>query len=457
MTQRQRGKSARHELGLRALKPALRAVVKAGRLTVIGAHATRLVIDSGAPGPSVAIKLHSAALPFKLLSRPSLALGEAYMDGSLTVEGGSIRDLLAIVTSGLDGLDELPIERLRAPLARIATRLTGNRRRKAARNVARHYDLSNEFYALFLDEDWQYSCAYFCQGCGSLDDAQTAKRSHIVQKLMVGEGMSVLDIGCGWGGLAIELAKQGAAEVLGISLSQEQLTLARQRAEEAGFAEEARFDFCDYRDLQGEFDRIVSVGMFEHVGPASYGSFFRAIEEHLAPDGVAVVHSIGRMAPPGGKDPWVDKYIFPGGYIPSLSETLSVVERMGLWVTDIEILRLHYAETLAHWYERFQSRREKALELFDERFCRMWEYYLAACEMMFRNGNLMVFQLQLAHKRDAVPLTREYLYAPRDQSAVPRDAGGNHLRCSCSARSRLLGTSNSEGVPPMRYDGSSTS
>jgi len=457
MKQGQRTNPARHELGLRALKPALSAVVKEGRLTIIGAGGTRLVIESGKSGPSVAIQLHNRALPFKLLARPSLALGEAYMDGALTVEEGTIRDLLAIVTSGLDGLDELPIERLRAPLARITTRLTRNRRRRAAKNVAHHYDLSNEFYALFLDEDWQYSCAYFCEGCSSLEDAQAAKRSHIGQKLMLGEDMRVLDIGCGWGGLAIELARQGNGEVIGISLSEEQLKLARQRADKAGMAEQVRFDFCDYRDVQGEFDRIVSVGMFEHVGPASYESFFRAIQKHLAPDGVAVVHSIGRMAPPGGKDPWIDKYIFPGGYIPSLSETLSVVERMGLWVSDIEILRLHYAETLAHWYERFQARREKALELFDERFCRMWEYYLAACEMMFRNGNLMVFQLQLAHKRDAVPLTREYLYTPRDQSAVPRDAGGNHSRCSCSARARPLGTSNSEGVPPMRYDTSSTS
>ena len=450
-------RSALNTLGLRLLTSALRTMVKAGRLTIAAADGTRHTVDSGLPGPSVTIRLHSATLPIKLLVSPSLALGEAYMDGSLTVEDGSVRDLLAVVTSGLDALDQLPIERLRAPLARIATRLTRNRRRRAARNVTHHYDLSNEFYALFLDADWQYSCGYFCEGCGSLEDAQSAKRSHIVQKLMVDESVSVLDIGCGWGGLAIELAKQGAVEVKGISLSQEQLAMARQRAEEAGVAGQARFDFCDYRDLEGEFDRIVSVGMFEHVGPASYDSYFRAIEKHLAPDGIAVVHSIGRMAPPGAKDPWIDKYIFPGGYIPSLSETLSVVERTGLWVTDIEILRLHYAETLSHWYERFQLRREKALELFDERFCRMWEYYLAACEMMFRNGDLMVFQLQLAHKRDAVPLTREYLYTPSvaDRGSAPLGPGGRRALCSCSDRADPLGASDSGEGTPMRRDAAS--
>jgi len=331
------------------------------------------------------------------------------MDGSLTVEDGSIRDLLAIVTSGLDGLDELPIERLRAPLARIATRLTGNRRRKAARNVARHYDLSNEFYALFLDEDWQYSCAYFCEGCSSLEDAQAAKRSHIGQKLMVGEGMSVLDIGCGWGGLAIELAKQGAAEVLGISLSQEQLTLARQRAEEAGFAEEARFDFCDYRDLQGEFDRIVSVGMFEHVGRPQFETFFECTRDLMTDDGVMLIHTIGRAGRPGVTDAFTLKYIFPGGYIPAMSEIAEGYEGMRMYLTDLEVLRLHYGHTIQHWYDRTVAAKDAIVALYDERFYRMWQFYLAGSLVSFMEGGMANYQLQFARSRRALPITRDYM------------------------------------------------
>lgn len=411
-------------LGWTFMKRAMRAIVKAGRLTIIDAAGRRQTFDPGMPGPVVTVRLHSAFLPLKLLTRPSLALGEAYMDGSLTIEEGSVRDLLAIVTSGLDGLEAMPIERFRAPLARIATRLTANRRAKASRNVAHHYDLSNDFYALFLDDDWQYSCAYFRDPSDTLDEAQSAKRSHISRKLMPKEGMEVLDIGCGWGGLALDLATGHGARVTGISLSEEQVQLARQRAEDAGLSDDVRFENRDYRDLEGEFDRIVSVGMFEHVGLPSYEIFFRSIEKHLAPDGVALVHSIGRMAPPGGKDPWINKYIFPGGYIPSLSETMSALERTGLWVADIEILRLHYADTLRHWYERFQANRDHARDLFDERFCRMWEYYLAACEMMFRNGDLMVFQLQLTRKRDAVPLTRDYLYPETGEAPASVVADG---------------------------------
>ena len=420
MTQKSLSQSALSELASSLIKPAMQTIVKAGRLTIINAAGRRQTFDSGAPGPTVTVRLHSAFLPLKLLTRPSLALGEAYMDGALTIEEGDIRDLLAVLTSGLEALDQLPIERLRAPLARLATRLSANRRAKASRNVAHHYDLSNDFYALFLDDDWQYSCGYFCDGCNSLEDAQSAKRSHIARKLMLEEGMQVLDIGCGWGGLALEFATSHAAKVTGISLSEEQLRLARGRAEDAGLSGDVRFENRDYRDLEGKFDRIVSVGMFEHVGLPSYETFFRSLERHLAPDGVAVIHSIGRMAPPGGKDPWINKYIFPGGYVPSLSETLAVVERTGLWVSDIEVLRLHYADTLQHWNARFQENRARARDLFDERFCRMWEYYLAACEMMFRNGDLMVFQLQLTRKRDAVPLTRDYLYGQPANSAALR-------------------------------------
>jgi len=423
-------------IGWTLIKPAMRAIVKAGRLTIVDTAGQRQAFDSGSPGPTVTVRLHSALLPLKLLTSPSLALGEAYMDGSLTVEEGNVRDLLAILTSGLDALDTMPFEKLRAPLARIGNRLNSNRRAKASKNVVHHYDLSNDFYALFLDDDWQYSCAYFCDPSDTLDEAQSVKRSHISGKLMPKEGMEVLDIGCGWGGLALDLATTHGTKVTGISLSEEQLTLARQRAQEAGLSGEVQFKNRDYRDLEGEFDRIVSVGMFEHVGLPSYETFFRSIEKHLAPEGVAVIHSIGRMAPPGGKDPWINKYIFPGGYIPSLSETMSALERTGLWVTDIEILRLHYAETLKHWYERFQVNRDKARDLFNERFCRMWEYYLAVCEMMFRNGDLMVFQLQLTRKRDAVPLTRDYLYRPGESATPSTLANGANGACCCETEAR---------------------
>ncbi len=419
-------------LGL--ITPTLKALLRRGRLTIIDAQGRKRNVDSGASGPSVTIRLHSSTLPLKLMIRPSLALGEAYMDGALTVEEGDVRDLLAIVTSGLDALDRMPFERLRASLSKLTTALTAIRRGRAAKNVAHHYDVSNEFYELFLDEDWQYSCAYFSDGCHSLEQAQTAKRDHIARKLMLEPGSRVLDIGCGWGGLALDLASSSDAHVTGISLSEEQLARARTRAAESGMDEQVTFEFCDYRDVGGKFDRIVSVGMFEHVGPPSYAPFFRSISQHLAPDGIAVVHSIGRRTPPGGRDPWISKYIFPGGYIPSLSETLAAVEGAGLWVADIEILRLHYAETLRHWYERFQQRRGTVVDMFDERFCRMWEYYLAACEMMFRNGDLMVFQLQLSLQRDAVPLTRDYLYnrtgdAQSDPASEPALEFGNR-RCA---------------------------
>jgi cyclopropane-fatty-acyl-phospholipid synthase len=438
----ERGKTDKKATSLNLLgiiTPTLRALMRQGRLTIIDTRGRKYTLDSGASGPSVTIKLHSALLPVKLMMRPSLALGEAYMDGTLSIEEGDVRDLLAIVTSDLDALDEMPFEKLRATLSKVATALKPIRRRRAAKNVAHHYDLSNEFYALFLDTDWQYSCAYFCDGCQSLEDAQAAKRDHIARKLMLHEGARVLDVGCGWGGLALDLAAGSKADVTGISLSEEQLALARQRASDAGLDAQVRFEFRDYRDIEGDYDRIVSVGMFEHVGPPSYDAFFRSIKEHLAPDGLALVHSIGRMSPPGGKDPWIDKYIFPGGYIPSLSETVAAVERAGLWVADVEILRLHYAETLRHWYERFHHQRDTAEKLFDERFCRMWEYYLAACEMMFRNGDLMVFQLQLSRRRDAVPLTRDYLYGGHvaDRSGDDRQDLAGEPGCCCAVDRKL--------------------
>ena len=396
---------------LAILAPLLRRLVKRGELMLIDAAGNRMTFGTPQDSPRVTVRLHRLDLPLRLLINPSLTLGEAYMNGEWTIEEGTLRDFLFVVSSNLTALDEAPLARLRTKLGRLTHVLRPIRKAKAKANVAHHYDLSSGLYEMFLDEDWQYSCAYFGEDCDTLEDAQAAKRSHIAKKLLPQPGHRVLDIGCGWGGLAIELAQNCDAQVTGITLSEEQHRRAGVRAREQGVDDRAAFKLADYREIDEQFDRIVSVGMFEHVGAASFGTFFQAIKQNLAPRGIAVVHSIGRMEPPGGRDPWIDKYIFPDGYVPALSETLAAIERSGLWVTDIEILRLHYAETLRHWYERFQERRAAAHALYDERFCRMWEYYLAACEMMFRNGTLMVFQVQLAKERDAVPLTRDYLYS----------------------------------------------
>lgn len=391
------------------------SMVRKGRLVVIDARGTRHEFGEHCAGPSVTVRLHDRNLPLRMALNPSLALGEAYMDGKLTLEQGSLQELFHLVTEGLEVLDSHPVQWLRAKLGRHRCRR--NHQRRARTNVAHHYDLSGGLYDLFLDADRQYSCAYFPDGEETLEVGQAAKKRHIAAKLLLDPGCKVLDIGSGWGGLALELAQSANANVTGITLSTEQLTTARARAKASGLSHKARFELRDYRDETELYDRIVSVGMFEHVGPRDYSTFFTAVARMLKPDGVALIHSIGRMEPPGGADPWISKYIFPGGYIPALSEVVAAVEKTGLWITDIEILRVHYAETLRHWHERFQARRGEAAQIYDERFCRMWEFYLAACEMLFRNGPLMVFQLQLAHRRDAVPLTRDYITDSERQAA----------------------------------------
>lgn len=389
------------------LSPMLKSMIRKGHLVIVDARGERHTFAGDGDGRRVTVRLHDKSLPLRMVFNPSLALGEAYMDGKLTIEEGSLQDLLHLLFQGLDALDGHPVQRARAKFARGQSQR--NHRRRSQRNVAHHYDLAGALYDLFLDQDRQYSCAYFTDAGQTLDDAQAAKKRHIAAKLLLEPGCEVLDIGSGWGGLALELAQSANANVTGITLSTEQLAAAGARAEAAGLSHQVRFELKDYRETEGTFDRIVSVGMFEHVGPQDYSTFFQTVGSRLKPDGVALIHSIGRMEPPGGADPWISKYIFPGGYIPALSEMIATVEKAGLWITDIEILRVHYAETLRHWHDRFQERRAQAAEIYDERFCRMWEFYLAACEMLFREGPLMVFQLQLAHRRDAVPLTRDYI------------------------------------------------
>ena len=404
------------------LKGLLHSIVRKGNLNVIDWRGRESVFGDPWGSLHVTIRMRDKALPWKLAVNPSLALGEAYMDGRLTIESGTLRDFLEIVTSNIQALDESPLQKARERLSQLrppALRVR-NHKRRARSNVAHHYDLSGALYNLFLDADRQYSCAYFPTGKETLEEAQAAKKRHLAAKLLLRPGDKLLDIGCGWGGLALELANAADAEVKGITLSTEQLRVARERAKEVGLTDRASFELQDYRELDEQFDRIVSVGMFEHVGPTHFDQFFSAVARMLKRDGAAVIHSIGRRTPPGGADPWISKYIFPGGYIPAVSEVMAAVERSGLWATDIEIMRLHYAETLRHWYERFQQNRDGAREIYDERFCRMWEFYLTACEMLFRNGDLMVFQIQLAHERDAVPLTRDYITDYEGSAAVGR-------------------------------------
>jgi cyclopropane-fatty-acyl-phospholipid synthase len=280
----------------------------------------------------------------------------------------------------------------------------------ARRNAAYHYNLSHLLYRLFLDRDLQYSCAYFRDPHAPLDEAQRAKRRHIVAKLLLERRHRVLDIGCGWGGLALELASNDRVEVLGVTLSREQLLIAQGLARDAGLADRVKFELRDYREIEGQFDRIVSVGMFEHVGPRQYQIFFNTISRLLTNEGVALIHSIGRMRGPDVTSTWIRKYIFPGGHIPALSEVMPAIEGAGLWITDLEVLRLHYAKTLRCWRQRFMANVHEVRAIYDDRFCRMWEFYLAASEMSFRYRDLMVFQVQLARRVDVVPLTRDYIF-----------------------------------------------
>ncbi|MCD1635417.1 MULTISPECIES: cyclopropane-fatty-acyl-phospholipid synthase family protein [Hyphomicrobiales] len=407
---------------LPSLSRFLGKLIQTGRLTIIDTAGQIQNFGPGNSHPCVTVRLHDPFLPLRILLRPSLALGEAYTDGRITIEEGTLRDLLHLCTSNFEAVDQHAIGALRSGLDRLLRRLhQDNRLGRARVNVAHHYDLSGALYDLFLDQDRQYSCAYFHNGAETLEEAQEKKKRHIMAKLLLEPGMRVLDVGSGWGGLALEMAQTASVDVTGLTLSQEQLAVANKRAAADGLTSHVRFAMRDYRDEQGTYDRIVSVGMFEHVGVAHYRTYFDTLSKRLKSDGVALVHAIGRTGPPGSTDPWLRKYIFPGGYCPSLSEVLAAVERSGLWVTDIEILRLHYAETLRHWFERFQVNRDQAKAIYDERFCRMWEFYLASCEAAFRNGPMMVFQLQLSHRRDAVPLTRDYVAAKGGQYTVAED------------------------------------
>jgi cyclopropane-fatty-acyl-phospholipid synthase len=393
----------------RLLQVALEYLIRAGNLRVTTAAGSTFSFGDG-NGPPVAILFTKRSAELGVLLDPELKFGEAYTDGTLVVEQGSIADVLAIVLSQThDGKPPLwarPQSAIRYLYRRLAQY---NPPRRARRNVAHHYDLDGQLYGLFLDADRQYSCAYFEKRGQSLDDAALAKKRHLAAKLLTMPGQRTLDIGCGWGGLALYLAEICGARVTGITLSHEQYALARGRAAEKELSDTVDFRLQDYRDVPDRFDRIVSVGMFEHVGVGFYDTFFGKCADMLNDDGVMLLHSIGRSEGPNVTNPWIAKHIFPGGYIPALSEVLPAIERSGLLVTDIEILRLHYAETLKAWRERFLTHREDVERLYDQRFVRMWEFYLAASEMAFREQGLMVFQLQLTKRQGVVPMTRDYI------------------------------------------------
>jgi cyclopropane-fatty-acyl-phospholipid synthase len=396
------------------LQGTLSRFIQIGRLTIIEPDGERMCfgeVPAEEHHLDVIVRLKGRLTSAKLTINPGFYLGECYMDGTLVIEQGTLWDLLDIFGRNLEREKEREQNWIAGAAMAILRRLMqSNSVCTARRNVAHHYDLSYLLYQQFLDADLQYSCAYFRDPTESLDSAQDAKKKHIAAKLLLEPDQRVLDIGCGWGGLALSLAQAARVQVVGVTLSCEQLVIAQQRGHQPGLDQRVKFELLDYREIKGKFDRIVSVGMFEHVGSPQYSQFFDTISHLLNDDGVAVIHSIGRKDGPDVTNAWIRRYIFPGGYIPALSEVIPAIERAGLWITDLEILRLHYAQTLRHWRKRFLANRRKLSELYDEHFCRMWEFYLAVSEMSFRYGGLMVFQAQLTRQIDTVPLTRDYLF-----------------------------------------------
>jgi cyclopropane-fatty-acyl-phospholipid synthase len=388
----------------------LSRAMKRGTLEVIDADGKSHRFGDGT-GIPVRIRFTSEKAERSVANNPDLKLGEEYVDGGLVIEDGSLYDFMMVLLGNVKGaIPPWPV--IARAAWRYATRRVDqfNTLRRSRANVHSHYDLDGRLYSLFLDEDMQYSCAYWEDGVTSLDEAQLAKKRHLAAKLDIRPGQRILDIGCGWGGLGLYLATHFDVEVTGVTLSDEQFAVANRRAQERGLDKKVKFLLQDYRKTNGPFDRIVSVGMFEHVGVSHFGDYFRSVRDLLAPDGTMVLHSIGRTGRPGYTSAWIQKYIFPGGYIPSVSEVIPVIEKTGLIVTDMEILRLHYAKTLRAWRERFDARREQVLTFFDERFCRLWEFYLVASEVTFRTGAMMNFQIQMSKKLDALPLTRTYMF-----------------------------------------------
>jgi cyclopropane-fatty-acyl-phospholipid synthase len=387
---------------------ALERTIRSGTLRLRLPNGAALSFGNSAP--EIGVRLHDWKTVIRLAINPDLALGESYMDGSLTLEQGHIYDLLEMCLINCNQTGGTPWMGLLRRLRYFGRRMMMNNPiGRARKNVAHHYDLSDDLFALFLDEQRQYSCAYFAQPHMSLEEAQEAKIRHIEAKLNLKTGQRLLDIGSGWGGLGLAIARAGQVDVTGVTLSEEQHRFAEAAARDQGLADRVRFQLLDCREVEGKFERIVSVGMFEHVGAPRFQEYFNKIASLLTKDGVALVHTIASVQPPAAPHPWIRKYIFPGGYIPSLSEIAPAIENSGLVITDMEVLRLHYAETLKAWRQRFVARWDDAAALYDTRFCRMWEFYLAACEAGFRHNGLVVLQIQLARDQKSVPLVRDYM------------------------------------------------
>ncbi|SKB28692.1 SAM-dependent methyltransferase [Sphingopyxis flava] len=402
------------------LRPFLSRIVRQGRLTVIDPDGGEEYFGSTAPGfPDVTIRFTSRKGMRRIILDPRLGAAEAFMDGEMRIERGDIMELITLIRANTPWDRGAKLKDKTAAgeaVDWVKTRINSiNRRSRSRANVAHHYDIGNDLYRLFLDSDMQYSCAYWPRVDMTLEEAQAAKKAHIAAKLALAPGQRILDIGCGWGGMAITLAKLADVEVLGITLSQEQLALARERAAAAGVADRVSFELIDYRDLAardaGRFDRIVSVGMFEHVGARNFETFFRAAANLMTANGVMLLHTIGRFGKPGATDAFTRKYIFPGGYIPSLSETLAASEKSRLIVTDVETLRLHYALTLREWYARTLAHEEEIVRMMGDRFFRMWTFYLAGATSAFESGGMGNYQIQFARSRHALPLTRDYMAA----------------------------------------------
>lgn len=397
---------------MRLLDNMLGKLVTRGELTIIGpgGEARRY----GTPDPElnpVTLRLVDNRAALQIVRDPAVGVVEAWMDDRLRIEQGEIIDLCLLARRNVRWEERGGSHSLLRRAGRLRHWLnTHNQRASARRNVAHHYDVGNEVYRLFLDSDMQYSCAYFTDPANDIEQAQRDKKAHIAAKLNLKPGQRVLDIGCGWGGLALYLNKVADVDVLGITLSTEQLALARQRAEEAGVADRVKFEMIDYRDVTGPFDRVVSIGMFEHIGTAFYPTFFRKLRELLTPDGMALIHTIGRMGQPGSTDKFMQKYIFPGGYVPALSQIMKASEPERLIMSDCEILRLHYMHTLRAWYERFTAHHEEIVRLKGERFYRLYAFYLAGAMTMFSDGGMVVYQLQYMRNRRAAPITRDYMY-----------------------------------------------
>ena len=398
-------------------------LIRVGSIEIEEPDGARFTVGDGA-GAAPLVKIADEGVKTTLLRDPEMAFGDLYMDRRIDVKRGSIYDVLAIVSSNMmRGGGPRWVEFLQKTRL-AAQRWMQNTMRRSAANVSHHYDIGNELYGLFLDADRQYSCAYFETPDAGLDAAQAAKRRHIAAKLLINPGDRVLDIGCGWGGLAFYLAKTCGARVTGVTLSREQLDYARQHPPALKDPSAVELRYQDYREVGESYDRIVSVGMFEHVGLRAYDAFFQKLAGSLSDDGVALLHTIGRAGPPSPVNPWVLKHIFPGGYVPTLSEMSPAIERAGLIVTDIEVLRLHYAKTLECWRARFEKHRDQARALYDERFCRMWDFYLALAQCSFEYENQVVFQIQLAKKIATVPLTRDYIAAREKELRAKEGAGG---------------------------------